>query len=721
MDHLKQIASEMGVRPKQVEEAAKLLDAGNTIPFIARYRKEATGELDEEQLRTIDSRLTYLRNLDARKEEVIKSLTELDKLTPELQKALVSAITLQEVEDIYRPYKPKRKTRASVARERGLEPLAQMLREERSGDPIQWAEKFINPESGVETAEAALAGAMDIIAEEITDDAVIRREARDLALSIGLIGAELKDTTREEAKEFEMYRSYQENVRKIPPHRLLAINRGEKLDVLKVALEMDETALLNVLDRHAVKRLDAPGVPYIRRAVEDGMKRLLLPSIEREVRAMLTEKSEQQAIKVFGINLRHLLLQPPVKIASILGIDPGFRTGCKAAVIDTTGKLLATVTIYPHPPQNRWAEALQQLTQLIQTHDVGLIAIGNGTASRETELLAAELLHGLNAKTQYCIVSEAGASVYSASPLAKQEFPELDVSMRGAVSIARRLLDPLAELVKIDPRSIGVGQYQHDVDAKALEGELSGVVESCVNYVGVDLNTASPSLLKYVAGIGPSLAKKIVDHREKNGRFAGRKQLLKVSGLGEKAFTQASGFIRVPESDNPLDNTGVHPESYEAAQKLLALLGFSVEDLRSPEALQSLRGKLREVVLEETAPSLGVGVPTLKDIVDALSKPGRDPREALPPPILRSDVMKMEDLREGMSLQGTVRNVVDFGAFVDIGVKQDGLVHISELSDTFVRHPMDKVAVGDIVRVRVLSVDMNRQRIALSMKNVAGS
>lgn len=721
MDYVQQIAAEMGVRPKQVEEASKLLDAGNTIPFIARYRKEATGELDEEQLRTIDARLTYLRNLDARKEEVLKSLTELEKLTPELQTALASAVTLQEVEDIYRPYKPKRKTRASVARERGLEPLARKLQQELSGDPLQWAMEFVQPDNGVETPEAALEGAMDILAEEITDDAAVRREARELAMGIGLIKAELKDEETEAAKEFEMYRSYQEAVKRIPPHRLLAINRGEKLNVLKVSLEMDETALLNVVERHGVKQPNAPGSQYIRRAVEDGMKRLLLPSLEREIRAILTERSEEQAIKVFGINLRNLLLQPPVKIASIIGIDPGFRTGSKVAVIDTTGKLLATVTIYPHAPQNRWAEALDQLKKMIIDHRVGLVAIGNGTASRETELLVAELLHGLTAKVQYCIVSEAGASVYSASPLAKQEFPELDVSMRGAVSIARRLLDPLAELVKIDPRSIGVGQYQHDVDAKALEGTLSGVVESCVNYVGVDLNTASPSLLKYVAGIGPSLAKKIVEHREKNGRFTGRKHLLKVSGLGEKAFTQASGFIRVPESEEPLDNTGVHPESYGVAKGLLKLLGYTLDDLRSVESLQTLRGKLQEVRLEETAQSLGVGVPTLKDIVDALARPGRDPREELPPPILRNDVMKMEDLREGMLLQGTVRNVVDFGAFVDIGVKQDGLVHISELSDSFVRHPMDKVAVGDVVKVRIISVDLNRQRIGLSMKNTPAS
>lgn len=723
MNHTQIIAGELGVKPRQVEEAVHLLDGGNTIPFIARYRKEATGELDEEQLRGISTRLTYLRNLDNRKDEVIRSLTELEKLTLELQTSIEKAVTLQEVEDLYRPYRPKRKTRATVAKDRGLEPLARRLAEEtvEQGSPQEWAQAFVDPEKGVDSPEAALAGAMDILAEEITDEPEVRQAARAFLWNQGFIRAELKDAEGEQAKEFTVYADYREPVRKIPPHRILAINRGEKLKVLKVGIEADEQSLVQLVSKNGIRHPKSCAAPFVQQAIIDGVKRLLFPSVEREVRSQLTEQGELQAIKIFGINLRHLLLQPPVKGRRILGIDPGFRTGCKVAVVDETGKLVTTVTIYPHPPQNHRREAIQILDQLIKTENVELLAIGNGTASRETELLVAEVLQELGKKAEYCIVSEAGASVYSASPLAREEFPELDVSMRGAISIARRLLDPLAELVKIEPRSIGVGQYQHDVNEKELESTLSGVVESCVNFVGVDLNTASPALLGYVAGIGPSLAKKIVAHREKNGGFKLRKHLLDVSGLGQKAFTQAAGFIRVPESVNPLDNTPVHPESYKVAEKLLEKLGFRLTDLRDKGELQRVREALRSVTPEQIAPELGVGVPTLKDIFDALAKPGRDPRESLPALILRRDVLKMEDLREGMALQGTVRNVVDFGAFVDIGVKQDGLVHISELSETFVRHPADKVAVGDVVRVRVLAIDHQRQRISLSMKGITES
>jgi uncharacterized protein len=716
---IREIASEIRVRPRQVEEAVKLLDAGNTIPFIARYRKEVTGELDEEQLRNISSRLTYLRNLESRKEEVIKSLTELDKLTPELQVSITASTTLQEVEDIYRPFRPKRKTRASVAREKGLDTLAQRLKDEADiyGDPLRWAEAYVDPERGVDSPEAAIAGAMDIIAEEISDDPDIRRLAREYVSNEGKVMSELKDGQIEEAKEFLLYHKFAEAIKRIPPHRILAINRGEKLNLLKVYLEVDEGRLRDIVERRVVLYPEASAAKYLIRAMEDGIKRLLFPSLEREIRSSLTECAEEQAIRIFGINLRHLLLQPPIKGRRILGIDPGFRTGCKIAVIDQTGRLITTSTMYPHPPQNQRKESLELILRLVNEENVTLIAIGNGTASRETELLVAEALHMLDQKVEYCIVSEAGASVYSASPLARKEFPELDVAMRGAVSIARRLLDPLAELVKIEPRSIGVGQYQHDVNVKDLESALAGVVESCVNFVGVDLNTASPSLLKYVAGIGPSLAQKIVTYREGKGCFLDRTGLRKVSGLGDKAFTQAAGFIRVPESINPLDNTPVHPESYPIAERLLQRLSFSLDDLRNRERLISLRETLKTVKPEDIAVELDAGIPTLRDIMEALGRPGRDPRESLPPPVLRQDVMKMEDLQVGMELSGTVRNVVDFGAFVDIGVKQDGLVHISELSEGFVRHPSDKVAVGDIVRVKILSVDHQRGRISLTMKN----
>lgn len=721
MELFAQVAQELKVRPRQAEEAIKLLDAGNTIPFIARYRKEATGELDEEQLRNIDERVKYLRNLDKRKEEIRSSLLELEKMTPELETAISASVTLQELEDIYRPYRPKRKTRATIAKERGLEPLARLCSEltAKDADLRKLAEPFVDLEKGVADPDGALAGAMDIIAEEIADDPEIRRISKEWMWREAKICAEIKDPQSEQAKEFQMYLEYEEAIRRIPPHRVLAINRGEKLEVLKVSLTAGLETMNQMIAHRVIRHPESAAAYLLAQTIKDSVKRLLYPSLERELRSVLTETAEAQAIKIFGINLRHLLLQPPIKGRRIMGIDPGFRTGCKVAVIDETGKLVTTETIYPHPPQNKKTESLNILSRLVREENVGLISIGNGTASRETEILTAELLQGIGDKTAYCIVSEAGASVYSASPLARKEFPDLDVTIRGAVSIARRLLDPLAELVKIEPRAIGVGQYQHDVNEKELESKLANVVESCVNYVGVDLNTASPALLKYVAGIGPSLAQRIVAYREEKGIFPNRKQLKAVSGLGDVAFIQAAGFIRIPESTNPLDNTPVHPESYPVAEKLLQSLGFSLMDIRDRERLIALREALKNVNLAEAAGQFGVGLPTLRDIAEALGRPGRDPREGLPPPILRQDVLKMEDLYEGMILRGTVRNVVDFGAFVDIGVKQDGLVHISELAEEFIRHPSDKVAVGDIVTVRVLSVDGARQRISLSMKQTS--
>lgn len=727
MDIIKVIAAELNIAPRQIANTVNLLDEGNTIPFIARYRKEATGELDEEQIRNINDRLTYLRNLEARKAEVLKSIEEQGKLTPELAQAIAEATKIQEVEDLYRPYKPKKRTRAMIAKERGLEPLADLIwnQETESGSAEELAASFVNPDLGVETAAEALAGARDIIAERVSDDPDYRKMLRQYFWEHALITSEAKeakadqkkDAERAELDEYRMYADYKEPLSKIPPHRILALNRGEKEDALKVSVDADHEAALDKLNRMIVTNRKSIFTSDLEVAVADGYKRLLFPSLERELRNALTETAEEHAIKVFGLNLRNLILQAPVKDLRVMGIDPGYRTGCKVAVVDETGKLLDTATIYPHPPQNEREEALAVLGELVRKHDVNLIAIGNGTASRESETLVAELIHLLGAKkTSYCIVSEAGASVYSASKLAKEEFPDLDVSMRGAVSIARRIQDPLAELVKIDPKSIGVGLYQHDVDQKQLSEALNGVVESCVNYVGVDLNTASPSLLQYVAGLQPAVAKNIVAFREENGKFTNRKQLLKVKRLGEQAFIQAAGFLKIADGEEPLDNTWVHPESYDAARQLLAMLGFKTEDILDKEKLAEIRIRLQQINIDETAEELGIGKPTLKDIIEALAKPGRDPREDMPKPIFRNDVLKMEDLKPGMTLTGTVRNVVDFGAFVDIGVKQDGLVHVSELSDKFVKNPTDVVAVGDIVEVRVLEVDLARQRIALSMK-----
>jgi uncharacterized protein len=727
MDIVKAIAAELGISPKQTGNTVNLLDEGNTIPFIARYRKEVTGELDEEQIRNIDERLTYLRNLEARKAEVLKSIEEQGKLTPELARAIAEAAKLQEVEDLYRPYKQKKRTRAMIAKERGLEPLADLIWNQttESGTLDELAAPFINADLGVETVADALAGARDIIAEKVSDDPNYRKMLREFCWDQAVIASEAKEAKadkkkeaeRAELDEYRMYAEYKEPLKKVPPHRILALNRGEKEEALKVNIEVEHEISLAKLNNLIITNKKSIFTSELEEAIADGYKRLLFPSLERELRATITETAEEHAIKIFGLNLRNLILQSPVKDLRVIGIDPGYRTGCKVAVVDETGKLLDTATIYPHPPVNKWDEALAILGKMVQKHQVNLITIGNGTASRESETLVAELIHILGAaKTSYCIVSEAGASVYSASKLAKEEFPELDVSMRGAISIARRIQDPLAELVKIDPKSIGVGLYQHDVNQKQLSEALGGVVESCVNYVGVDLNTASPSLLQYVAGLQPAVAKNIVAFREENGKFKNRKQLLKVKRLGDRAFVQAAGFLKIADGEEPLDTTWVHPESYEAASRLLSKLGYTTKDILDKERLAEIKLRLGQVNIDKTAEELGIGKPTLKDIIDAISKPGRDPREDMPKPIFRNDVLKMEDLKPGMMLTGTVRNVVDFGAFVDIGVKQDGLVHVSQLSDKFVKEPTEVVAVGDIVEVRVVEIDPMRKRIALSMK-----
>jgi uncharacterized protein len=706
---LKQLAAELQLAPGRVRTAVGLLDEGNTIPFIARYRKEMTGELDENELRSIDERLTYLRNLEDRKLEVVRLIDEQGKLTDELRKQIEQAAKLQEVEDLYRPYRQKRKTRASVAKERGLEPLANwILAQPRQGDLMAEAAKYITNE--VPTEADAVQGAMDIIAETVADDPKIRSWVRKFTFNEGVIVTEAKDKSAESV--YEMYYDYREPAKRLPPHRTLAINRGEREEVLKVNLEVPAERVHEYIEKQLVK-----GQSVVRdtllEVVQDAYKRLIAPSIEREVRSEMSEKAEEHAIQIFAQNLRPLLLQPPVKGKVVLGVDPAFRTGCKLAVVDDTGKLLEIAVTYPTPPNNKVAEAKAIFKRLIDKYKVELIVIGNGTASRETEQFVADLLQEQpNKGIHYIIVSEAGASVYSASKLAAVEFPELDVAERSAISIARRLQDPLAELVKIEPKAIGVGQYQHDVSQKRLDESLGAVVESAVNHVGVDLNTASPSLLSYVAGINGTIAKNIVAYREENGKFAGRQQLLKVPRLGAKAYEQCVGFIRIPGGGNPLDNTPIHPESYDVVERLLQELGVSRNAIGTPALLD----KLQQLKPEAVAERLGVGVPTLRDILGSLQRPGRDPREELPPPIFRSDVLKLEDLTPGMELQGTVRNVIDFGAFVDIGVKNDGLVHISQLSDRFVKHPMDVVSVGDTVTVWVLSVDAKKQRVSLTMR-----
>ena len=711
------LTRELGLRTAQVQATVELLDAGNTVPFISRYRKEATGELDETQVRTLQERLEYLRNLEAKKAEVIRLIDEQGKLTPELQQAIMAAEKLNEVEDLYRPFRPKRRTRAMVAREKGLEPLAERMlaQADTSGDPLELATAFVSEEKGVASAAEALAGARDIVAETVSDDAAIRRIARDLTGREGIIVAKATDKGGEAAREFEMYAEFSERVATLPSHRVLALNRGERLECLSVKLSApDERVLLEIHARY-VKQVGSIWSPSVAEACDDGYARLIAPAIEREVRAELTEKAEERAIALFAENLRHLLLQPPIKGYKVLGVDPGFRTGCKLAVVDDTGKVLDTGAVYITLGERQREEGEAVLLRLLEKHRVNLVAIGNGTASRETEQVVAAVLPRLKHECAYVIVSEAGASVYSASKLATEEFPQYDVTIRGAISIARRTQDPLAELVKIDPKSIGVGQYQHDVDQKRLAGQLGTVVESAVNSVGVDLNTASPALLQHVAGIKATVARAIVEHREANGRFRSRTELKKVSGLGPKAFEQCAGFLRVPEGSDPLDNTAVHPESYHIAEALLKAVGSTRQQLIGQGA-GGLRDALKQLTPDQVAKELGAGVPTVRDIIDALGKPGRDPRDELPKPIFHTEVLKLEDLQVGMELTGTVRNVVDFGAFVDIGVHEDGLVHVSELSNRFVRHPSQVVAVGDIVQVRVTAIDLKRQRIGLSMK-----
>ncbi len=712
MDILKKLQEELEIRPSQVENTVKLLDEGNTVPFIARYRKEMTGSLDDQVIRRLSERLASLRNLEEKREQVKNAIAEQGSLTDELAAKLEQAETQTEIDDIYRPFRPKRRTRASIAKEKGLEPLAEMLWGQRLPVPLEeYAAAFLDAEKGVETIEDALQGAKDILAERISDDAELRNLLRGELLKNGsLISQKAKD----EPSVYEMYYDYSEPLKKAAGHRILAMNRGEKEGYLSIKLDGDETAVLQRMERNIIHK-NSQTAEILREVIADSYKRLIAPSLEREIRNDLTEQAEESAIGVFRENLKQLLLQPPISGKIVLALDPAYRTGCKIAVIDATGKPLETTVVYPTPPQNKTAEAERKLLALIEKHGVDLISIGNGTASRESELFVAEMLKKTKRKVQYIIANEAGASVYSASKLGAEEFPEYDVSLRSAVSIGRRIQDPLAELVKIDPKSIGVGQYQHDMNQKRLGEALGGVVEDCVNSVGVDLNTASPALLSYVAGVNSTVAKNILKYREENGKFSTRKELLKVPKLGPKAYEQCAGFLRLPESTMPLDNTGIHPESYKAAEQLLKVCGFSLEDVVC-RRISGLRKKV--AAPEKTAEQIGVGVPTLEDMIKELEKPGRDPRDEAPAPVLRSDVLSMEDLQEGMVLAGTVRNVIDFGVFVDIGVHQDGLVHISQICDRFIKHPLEAVKLGDVVKVKVLSVDLEKKRISLSMKGI---
>lgn len=722
MDMIETLAKELSIGRQQAESAVRLLDEDNTIPFIARYRKEVTGGLDDTVLRALEERLRYLRSLQKRREEVFALIQASGKLNEQqlnqVEVSLQRASLLSEVEDIYRPYKQKRKTRASAAREKGLEPLAQFLQAQRQGSSLeQEAQKFIDPKKGVEDAAQAIAGAQDILAEQLSDSPQVRARLRDYLQKNAQISTTIGT---KENKIYKMYSDYSESIGKIPSHRVLAIDRGEREEALKVSLEADSQAALHLLEQELIRK-NSPFAKQLREVCEDSYKRLLFPSLERQIRAQLTERADAQAIGVFSENLKNLLMQPPVKGAVTMGFDPAYRTGCKIAVVDPTGKVLDTTVVYPTPPASRTEEAKKMLSQLIQKYGVTVIAVGNGTASKESEIFVAQLLGELNPKLQhkvsYMVVSEAGASVYSASELGAKEFPQFDVSLRSAVSIARRLQDPLAELVKIDPKSIGVGQYQHDMPAKEMDAALGGVVEDCVNRVGVDLNTASQSLLSYVAGINQTVAKNIVSYREESGSFTKRSQLMKVPKLGKKAFEQCAGFLRVPESEEPLDRTGVHPESYPAAQKLLTLCGYQTQDLLEGK-LEQLAQRVAQMGQAQVAQRIGVGEPTLRDMVAELSKPGRDPRDELPKPLLRTDVMEMSDLKEGMVLTGTVRNVTDFGAFVDIAVHEDGLVHISQISKRRISHPSQVLKVGDIVQVKVLEVDLERRRISLTMKDL---
>ena len=720
MNIINALAQELNANEKYVENVVQLLDEGNTIPFIARYRKELHGAMDDTTLRTLEERLQYLRNLDERRESVKKSIAEQGKLTDELAAAIDSAKTLAEVEDLYRPYKQKRRTRATVAREKGLEPLAALLfAQERSCPrPEEAARDFLSPEKGVDTVADALQGASDIIAEQISDDAVIRKALRDL---LGRQGQLVSCAATEEDSVYRLYYDFTQSLSKLQGHQILAINRGEKENMLKVSVTLDRDRALPLL-RRAVVKPGSPAMEFIKAAAEDAYDRLLFPSLEREERSRLTEQATEGAIDQFALNLKPLLMQPPVKGKVTMGLDPGYRMGCKVAVVDETGKVLDTTVVYPTYGARQEQEAIATLAKLIAKDGVENIAIGNGTASRETEQMAVKLIHQVNeagAHVSYMIVSEAGASVYSASKLAAEEFPQFDVNLRSAVSIARRLQDPLAELVKIDPKAIGVGQYQHDMPAKQLDEALGGVVEDCVNAVGVDINTASPSLLQRVAGLNGTTAKNVVAYREENGPFTSRAQIKKVPKLGPKAFQQCAGFLRVPESKSVLDNTAVHPESYDAAKALLELMGYTLADVRA-EKLADLPQRLKAYGEAKAAEAVGVGIPTLQDITSELLKPGRDVREELPQPILRTDVMEMKDLKPGMVLSGTVRNVIDFGAFVDIGVHQDGLVHISQISNKFIKHPSEVLSVGDVVKVVVLDVDEKKKRIGLSIKQAAG-
>ncbi|PWX21144.1 RNA-binding transcriptional accessory protein [Clostridium perfringens] len=717
MDNINHILSkELGISLKQVTSVIEMLDEGNTVPFIARYRKERTGGLTDEVLRKFNERLTYLRNLESRKEDVLRIIEEQEKLTPELKLKIEKATTLTEVEDIYRPFKAKKRTRATMAVEKGLKPLAELiLSGEFNGDIVEEANKYINEEKGVKNEEEALQGAMDIISEIISDNADYRKWIRNFVQKDGII--QVKGSS-EEQTPYEMYYDYKEPVRTIPSHRILAINRGEKEKILSVKVTCNDDKIIDYLNKKVLKGNKITD-KYLEESIKDSFKRLIYPSIEREIRSELTSKGEEGAIDIFKANLKALLMQAPIKGKVVMGFDPGFRTGCKVAILDETGKFVENTTVYPTAPQNRIDETISTLKKLIKKHGVQVISLGNGTASRESEEVIAKMLKEIKDETGkelfYVIVSEAGASVYSASELANKEYPDLDVTVRGAISIGRRLQDPLAELVKIDPKAIGVGQYQHDVTQKKLDESLAGIVEDCVNNVGVDLNIATPSLLSYISGINASIAKNIVDYREENGKFKSRKELLKVKRLGQKAYEQCAGFLRVMESKEALDNTSVHPESYGVAKELIKTLGYTEEDLKNGK-LVDIDERVKAKGISNLAKELEVGEPTLNDIIKEIKKPGRDPREELPKPIFKSGVIEMKDLKSGMILMGTVRNVSDFGAFVDIGVHQDGLVHKSQMADRFVKHPLDIVKVGDVVEVRILDVDLKRKRISLSMK-----
>ena len=734
------IANELNIKESQVEATIKLIDEGNTIPFIARYRKEVTGGLSDEILRDLGERLIYLRNLEKRKKEVTKSIEEQGKITEEISQAIEEAKTLAEVEDIYRPYKPKKKTRATVAKAKGLEPLANIIMEQKETrtieeiakefvtnvdnsdkvvdtDNVESVDNFISKDKIVANIEEAISGALDIIAENISDNPKYRKKIKGICYREAVIN--VKATDPEQKSSYDMYYDFNESIKRLPSHRILAINRGEKEEFLKVKIDKPEEKIIAYIERDIIIE-HTQFEKYIKRAIEDSWKRLIEPSIDREIRSDLTEKAEEKAIKVFGKNAKQLLLGAPIKNLTVIGFDPAYRTGCKIAVIDETGKLLDTTTIYPTEPQNDVEGATKTLLNLINKYDVNMFAIGNGTASRESEIFVADVIKKAkelyNKDVHYTIVSEAGASVYSASKLATEEYPDINVSLRGAISIARRLQDPLAELVKIDPKSIGVGQYQHDVDQKKLSESLTGVVEDAVNKVGVDVNTATPSLLQYISGINKTIANNIVKYRDENGKIKERKELLKVPKLGKSAFEQCAGFIRVFDGKNPLEITAVHPESYEIAERILNSIGFDKKDLHDKDKLNEIKTKLAQINIQTTAKELEVGEMTLKDIIDELSKPGRDPREEMPKPVLRADVLKFEDLREGQILTGTVRNVTDFGAFVDVGVKHDGLVHISELSNSYVKNPSDVVSVGDVVKVKVIGIDQDRQKVKLSMR-----